>query len=313
MPTVARRSTSAPRRCIARSSASYERGVDRALGGTASRWKTETGGHRRSPPDRDGVGAATRRASALDAGVARRAVVRLTAHTAFLARRSAAGWRRTTSNRGRKRCGACRKSMPRTSRAWRTSSVSTRRCRALGRPSSASTNRRTNLLAKSAPRGRWSLDIPRATTTNTGGGHGECLRRGGCAPTAAPDESHGPPHAVDFAEWLRDLVDLHYSSTERILVVLDNLSTHTPAALYEAFPPAEARRLLRRLEFHYVPKHASWLNMVEIEIGVLASSASIGGSQTSTLAAEVEAWTPLANDQRGGEVDVWHRTGAREA
>ena len=62
--------------------------------------------------------------------------------------------------------------------------------------------------------------------------------------------------------------------------MLDNLSTHTPAALYQAFTPAEARRVLRRLEFHYVPKHASWLNMVEIEIGVLWRSVSIGASPT---------------------------------
>jgi hypothetical protein len=65
--------------------------------------------------------------------------------------------------------------------------------------------------------------------------------------------------AVDFAEWLRDLVDLQHAGTERIRLVLDKLSTHTPAALSEAFPPAEARRVLRRLECHSVPKHASWL------------------------------------------------------
>ena len=70
--------------------------------------------------------------------------------------------------------------------------------------------------------------------------------------------------AADFAECMRDLVDQHYPEAECIRVVLDNLSTHTPAALYESFEPAEARRILRRLEFHYTPKHASWLNMVEI-------------------------------------------------
>jgi transposase len=75
--------------------------------------------------------------------------------------------------------------------------------------------------------------------------------------------------ADDFAHCMRDLVDLHYPQAERIRVVLDNLSTHTPAALYQALPASEARRILRRLEFHYTPKHASWLNMVEIEIGVL--------------------------------------------
>ena len=76
--------------------------------------------------------------------------------------------------------------------------------------------------------------------------------------------------AEDFADCMRELVDIHYPEAERIRVVLDNLSTHSAGALYETFPAAEARRMLRRLEFHYIPKHASWLNMVEIEIGVLA-------------------------------------------
>ena len=67
---------------------------------------------------------------------------------------------------------------------------------------------------------------------------------------------------VDFAECMRDLVDEHYPEAERIRVVLDNLSAHSAAALYHAFDPAEARRILRRLEFHFTPKHASWLNMV---------------------------------------------------
>ena len=71
----------------------------------------------------------------------------------------------------------------------------------------------------------------------------------------------------DFAELMRELVDVHYPEAERIRVVLDNYSTHQPAALYRAFPAPEALRLLRQLEFHYTPKHASWLNMVEIEIG----------------------------------------------
>jgi len=75
--------------------------------------------------------------------------------------------------------------------------------------------------------------------------------------------------AHDFAEWVRDLVDGHYATSDRIQMVLDNLSTHTAGALYETFPPAEARRILRRVKFDYVPKHASWLNIVEIEIGVL--------------------------------------------
>jgi hypothetical protein len=75
--------------------------------------------------------------------------------------------------------------------------------------------------------------------------------------------------AVDFATCMRELTDIHFPKSERIRVVIDNLSTHSASALYQAFPATEARRVLRRLEFHYVPKHASWLNMVEIEIGVL--------------------------------------------
>src|SRR5471032_1584049 len=75
--------------------------------------------------------------------------------------------------------------------------------------------------------------------------------------------------AEDYAQCMRELVDVHYPHAQCIRVVQDNLSTHSPGSLYEAFAPAEARRILRRLEFHYTPKHASWLNMVEIEIGVL--------------------------------------------
>lgn len=100
----------------------------------------------------------------------------------------------------------------------------------------------------------------------------------------------------DFAECMRDLVDLHYPQAELIRVVLDNLSTHTPGALYETFPAPEAHRLLRRLEFHYTPKHASWLNMVEIEIGVLRSQCldrRIDNVQRLTI--EVAAWEQQRN------------------
>lgn len=75
---------------------------------------------------------------------------------------------------------------------------------------------------------------------------------------------------VDFAELLRELVDKHFPQAEIIRVVLDNLNTHHPSALYEAFSPGEARRILRKLEFHYTPKHGSWLNMAEIEISILS-------------------------------------------
>lgn len=73
----------------------------------------------------------------------------------------------------------------------------------------------------------------------------------------------------DWALCIRELLEVHYPQVSRLCLVLDNLNTHTGSSLYEAFPPAEARRLLDRLEFHYTPKHASWLNMAEIEIGVL--------------------------------------------
>lgn len=75
--------------------------------------------------------------------------------------------------------------------------------------------------------------------------------------------------ATDFAQCMRELVDVDFPHAERIRVVLDNLSTHTPGSLYEAFPAPQAHRILRRLEFHFTPKHASWLNMAEIDIGVL--------------------------------------------
>ena len=75
--------------------------------------------------------------------------------------------------------------------------------------------------------------------------------------------------STDFAHCMRELVDEHYPHADRVRLVLDNLSTHGPSALYETFAPAEARRILRRIEWHFTPKHASWLNMVEIEIGVL--------------------------------------------
>jgi transposase len=97
--------------------------------------------------------------------------------------------------------------------------------------------------------------------------------------------------AKDFAVCMRELVDLHYPQAERIRVVMDNLSTHTPGSLYEAFPAPEAHRILERLEFHFTPKHASWLNMVEIEIGVLKGQCL--GRRIDTrewLEREVAAW-----------------------
>jgi DDE superfamily endonuclease len=74
----------------------------------------------------------------------------------------------------------------------------------------------------------------------------------------------------DFAQVIRELLEVWYPTAEKVVLVLDNLSTHTPAALYETFEPAEARRLVERLEIHYTPKHGSWMNMAELELSVLA-------------------------------------------
>jgi hypothetical protein len=77
--------------------------------------------------------------------------------------------------------------------------------------------------------------------------------------------------AVDYAQALKDLSDTHFPGADKIVLVQDNLSTHTTASLYEAFPAAEARRLVERFEWHYTPKHGSWLDMAESELGVLST------------------------------------------
>jgi transposase len=101
---------------------------------------------------------------------------------------------------------------------------------------------------------------------------------------------------IDFAECMRDLVDDHYPEAERIRVVLDNLSAHSAAALYQAFEPAEARRILGRIEFHFTPKHASWLNMVEIEIGVMVDQCLDRRiPDKATLIKQIAAWERRRN------------------
>jgi len=103
----------------------------------------------------------------------------------------------------------------------------------------------------------------------------------------------------DFAQQMRDLVDRHFPDATTIRVVLDNLNTHTRSALYEAFAPAEARRVLRKLEFHYTPVHGSWLNMAELEFSMLSRQClgrRIG--DRDTLVTEVAAWEAARNEQR---------------
>jgi hypothetical protein len=101
---------------------------------------------------------------------------------------------------------------------------------------------------------------------------------------------------ADWAQQIKDLVDVRYPEAERIVLVLDNLNTHTPAALYEVFPPAEARRLAEKLELHFTPKHGSWLNIAEIELSVLSRQClDRRFADTAAFRAEVAAWQARRN------------------
>ena len=100
----------------------------------------------------------------------------------------------------------------------------------------------------------------------------------------------------DWAHFIRELVDVQYPQAEKLVLVMDNLNTHTPSSLYQTFAPAEARRLLQKLEIHYTPVHGSWLNMAEIELSALARqclSRRIGTQQE--LEREVQAWQDCRN------------------
>ncbi len=102
---------------------------------------------------------------------------------------------------------------------------------------------------------------------------------------------------VDFAACIQELVDVHYAEAERIVLVMDNLNTHSIGSLYEAFEPAEAKRIANKLEIHYTPKHGSWLNMAEIEIGVLSRQAlSDYVSTRSEMVSRVKAWESDRNE-----------------
>jgi DDE superfamily endonuclease len=104
--------------------------------------------------------------------------------------------------------------------------------------------------------------------------------------------------AVDYAQVLKELSDTHFPGSAKIVLVQDNLNTHKPASLYEAFPPAEARRLVERFEWHYTPKHGSWLDMAESELGILSSQCldrRIPDQQV--LKDEVGAWVADRNSK----------------
>jgi DDE superfamily endonuclease len=104
---------------------------------------------------------------------------------------------------------------------------------------------------------------------------------------------------LDFAQQMKWLVDERYPEAEKIRVVLDNLNTHKPASLYEAFTPVEARRLLTKLEFHYTPKHGSWLHMAEIELSVLQRQCLDRRiPDEETLKREIVAWEAQRNTEQ---------------
>lgn len=113
--------------------------------------------------------------------------------------------------------------------------------------------------------------------------------------------------AVDYAHILKELADVHFAGVDRIDLVQDNLNTHDKASLYQAFEPAEARRIAERFEWHYTPKHGSWLNMAESELAVLASQCLARRiPDKKTLVAEVDAW--LAERNKNNVKAIWRFT-----
>lgn len=113
--------------------------------------------------------------------------------------------------------------------------------------------------------------------------------------------------AIDYAYVLRDLADVHFPDAEKIMLVQDNLNTHKPASLYKAFPPAEARRIAERFEWHYTPKHGSWMNIAECELSVLARQCLDRRiPEQTSLETEVNAWTTTRNAKKTKV--KWHFT-----
>jgi len=114
---------------------------------------------------------------------------------------------------------------------------------------------------------------------------------------------------IEWAQQIKHLIEVRYPEATRIVLVLDNLNTHSPASLYETFPPAEAKRLADKLEIHHTPKHGSWLNMAEIELSILSRQCLDRRiPDLPTLYAEVSAWQDH-RDRAGGTVD-WRFTTA---
>ena len=143
----------------------------------------------------------------------------------------------------------------------------------------------------------------------------EYTRNGTCSIFAFVEALAGRHHvsvrehrtAIDWAEEIRYLVDEMYPDAQKIILVMDNLNTHKPASLYKAFPPEEARRIIKKLEIHYTPKHGSWLDIAEIELNVMTRqclSRRIGS--IDVLRSELSAWT---NERNNGKSKVnWQFT-----
>lgn len=132
----------------------------------------------------------------------------------------------------------------------------------------------------------------------------EYVRNGTCSIFAFVEPLGGMHHtsvrehrtAPDWAEEIKYLADVMYPNAEKIILVMDNLNTHKAASLYKAYPPAEARRIIKRLELHYTPKHGSWLNMAEIELNVMARQClSRRISTIGLLRQELSAWEDERN------------------
>jgi transposase len=103
---------------------------------------------------------------------------------------------------------------------------------------------------------------------------------------------------TDWAQAMKELTDEDYPDVEKIVIVMDNLNTHSPISFYETFPPEEARRLIERFEFHYTPKHGSWLNMAEIEFSVLGRQClNRRIPNTECLDREIQSWSKHRNDK----------------
>lgn len=134
----------------------------------------------------------------------------------------------------------------------------------------------------------------------------EYVRNGTCSIFAFVEPLGGRHHvsvhahrtAVDWAHEIKYLSDVMYPDAEKIILVMDNLNTHKPASLYKAFPPAEARRIIRRLEIHYTPKHGSWLDMAEIELNVMTRQClSRRIDSIDLLRSELTAWEVERNQE----------------